>query len=430
MLARFVRELAHSRFVRNVAVVATGTAGAQALTMALSPIITRLYGPEAFGLLGTFMAMLAVLSPMAALTYPIAIVLPRENAEAEGLAKLSILLAVAMAAMALVLILIWGDSVTHLLRAEAINMYLWLLPLGMLFAALHQVGEQWFIRHRRFDVTARVAVIQSTIINGSKVIVGLLYPLPTVLILLQTVTSGLYAVLFWIGLGDLTRQRLNAREEATPRIIEIARRYRDFPLYRAPEVTVNALSQSIPILLMAGLFGPGAAGFYTLARSILGMPALLLGKSVADVLYPYINEEGHCKEAVYLKLKRLIMLMVVLGIIPFGVIIAFGPTLFSWVFGAEWDKAGEYARWLSISCFCLFLANPLVRVSPIIRAQNIILVFSAVSMISKLIFPYITHNYFDDELVVLVSFVLIDTIFSLMLLAYLLLRFRNGATQA
>jgi len=45
-----------SKFVRNVAIVATGTAGAQAITMAFSPINTRLYGPEAFGILGTFTA--------------------------------------------------------------------------------------------------------------------------------------------------------------------------------------------------------------------------------------------------------------------------------------------------------------------------------------------------------------------------------------
>lgn len=74
-----------------MAVVATGTAGAQAITMGFAPIITRLYGPEAFGLLGTFSAILAVLTPMAALTYPIAIVLPKDHADAKGLAKLSTL---------------------------------------------------------------------------------------------------------------------------------------------------------------------------------------------------------------------------------------------------------------------------------------------------------------------------------------------------
>ena len=46
----------------------------KAITMAFSPVITRLYGPDAFGMLGTFTATLAVVTPSAALTYPIAIV--------------------------------------------------------------------------------------------------------------------------------------------------------------------------------------------------------------------------------------------------------------------------------------------------------------------------------------------------------------------
>jgi O-antigen/teichoic acid export membrane protein len=99
----FISRTYKSKFVRNVAVVASGTAGAQAITMAFSPIITRLYGPEAFGLLGTFMAIVAVVTPLAALSYPIAIVLPKEDIDARGIAKLSAYIAVCIAALVLLL---------------------------------------------------------------------------------------------------------------------------------------------------------------------------------------------------------------------------------------------------------------------------------------------------------------------------------------
>lgn len=72
-------ELSRRPFVRNVLAVVTGTATAQAITIAFAPVITRLYGPESFGQLGAFMALLNVLAPIAALTYPIAIVLPKKD---------------------------------------------------------------------------------------------------------------------------------------------------------------------------------------------------------------------------------------------------------------------------------------------------------------------------------------------------------------
>ena len=61
-----------SKFFRNVILVASGTVGARAITMAFSSIITKLYGPEAFGLLGAFVAVLAIVMPIAALSYPVA----------------------------------------------------------------------------------------------------------------------------------------------------------------------------------------------------------------------------------------------------------------------------------------------------------------------------------------------------------------------
>src|SRR5699024_12262382 len=88
----FIDKLFKSSFVKNVAIMATGTAGAQALNMILSPIITRLYGPEAFGVLSTFVALTSVIIPIAALSYPIAIVLPKNDKNAKRLIRLSLLI--------------------------------------------------------------------------------------------------------------------------------------------------------------------------------------------------------------------------------------------------------------------------------------------------------------------------------------------------
>ena len=39
-------------FIKNVLILATGTAAVQILNFALTPLITRLYSPEAFGAFG------------------------------------------------------------------------------------------------------------------------------------------------------------------------------------------------------------------------------------------------------------------------------------------------------------------------------------------------------------------------------------------
>src|SRR5690554_5153465 len=89
--------LRRSRFFRDVVAVASGTIAAQAIAFAISPFVTRLYGPEAFGQLGVFNSTVSLLAPAAALTYPIAIVLPKRDSDALQLVRLSLAVALAVA---------------------------------------------------------------------------------------------------------------------------------------------------------------------------------------------------------------------------------------------------------------------------------------------------------------------------------------------
>jgi hypothetical protein len=87
-----IRVLLAIPFLHNVAIVAGGTATAQIIAIAFSPIIARLYGPEAFGILGVFMAAFAMITPLSGLTYGVAIVLPASDDEARALLKLSLMI--------------------------------------------------------------------------------------------------------------------------------------------------------------------------------------------------------------------------------------------------------------------------------------------------------------------------------------------------
>ncbi len=138
----FINRTWKSKFVRNVVVVASGTAGAQAIVIAFSPIITRLYGPEAFGILGTFMAIVAVITPIAALSYPIAIVLPKEDSDAQGIARLSAYIALGVAALTALLLLAAGGHIVNLLQVQEVSSYIWLLPVVILFAAWLQINQR------------------------------------------------------------------------------------------------------------------------------------------------------------------------------------------------------------------------------------------------------------------------------------------------
>lgn len=397
-------ELDKKPFVRNVIVMATGTAAAQVITMALSPIITRLYGPESFGLLGVFTAIVAIFAEIAALTYPIAIVLPESDNVAKGLVRLSLSISVVIAVVGSFILLFFKQPIVTVFQIENIAPFLYLIPLVVLFSGLLQVIEQWLIRTKQFRITAKVSVLYALILQGGKIGIGFFHPFAIVLIILTVFGYGLKALMMIIGLKltDIGRVTESSVESMT--IKEIAIKYKDFPILRAPEVFINAISESIPILMLTSFFGPAAAGFYTIGRAVLNMPTQILAKSVGDVFYPRISEAAHNGENLTRLIAKTTFILGVVGLLPFGIVILFGPFLFSFVFGPEWLPAGEYARWIALWSFLIFMNSPSIRSLPVLSAQGFLLKYTIFSIITRFSVLAIGNSYFSNDLVVIACF--------------------------
>jgi O-antigen/teichoic acid export membrane protein len=473
-----IKQLASKPFLRNVIILASGTAGAQAINMAFVPFITRLYGPEAYGVLGTFLALVAVLAPVAALCYPIAIVLPRQDHDARTLARLSFYLSLGFALLLLAMLLGWGEPIAGLLNVQGLGWLLFLLPLAALFGAWLQIIQQWLIRKQAFGVSARAALAQAMIQNLAKVGLGLVAPLAGVLIALSTFGALLHTALLWLGgnragvglrqggavSAEVSRDaRLQTETQATaapapeptepasaqvsrdarlqaetrdsatpapepaeqhssPTLKSMARKYYDFPLYRAPQVLVNSVSQSLPILVLAALVGPAAAGFYTLGKTVMGMPSLLVGKAVQDVFYPRITEAAHRGESLRGLIVKATAGLAAVGALPFGLVMAFGPWLFQLVFGSEWSGAGEYARWLAVWFFFGFLNRPSVAAIATLSLQGFFLVYEVTSVLLRVAALFVGFSYFGSDLVAIALFSVVGAVLNTVLVLVTIFR--------
>ena len=360
--------------------VASGTAVAQGITMVFSPLITRLYGPEAFGLLGTFMAIVGVITPIAALSYPIAIVLPKKDRDAWGLAKLSALIALGMSGLVALLLSIARDGIVEMLRVQEIGQYVLLLPLVIVFSAWIQINRQWLIRKKMFKVTAKVAVLQAFILNCAKAGMGTIKPLGAVLIVLYTFGNVLHNFMLSCGVKRTIKHQERDSKFSKVYLWKLAKEHHHFALYQTPQVLLNAISQSLPVLMLAAYFGPATAGFYALCKRILTIPSDLIGKSVGDVFYPMISEAAHLNKNFSSLLFKATATLALIGFFPFSVVYAFGPWLFGYVFGAEWVEAGEYARWLSIWLFFVFMNPPSVKALIVLKKQHISVVINIISV--------------------------------------------------
>lgn len=407
----------HSRIARSVAIVASGTAGAQAISMAFMPFITRLYGPEAFGLLGTFMAVAAIMTPLAALAYPIAIVLPEEEADAHGLVRLSLIVSGCIAALAFLIFALAEDWILSIFGAADISGFTLLIPFVMLFSAWQETAQQWLVRKKAFKGIARVSVAQSLLINITKSGMGLFYPFPGILIILQAAGIFINAFLFTAAARALPSTDKENNEKTTRvNLLWLAKRYCDFPLYRAPQIFLNAASQSLPVLMLAALSGPAAAGFYTLARTALSLPSMLLGQSVQSVFYPYLNEAVINRKNTSSLIIKATGALTLIGFFPFIIIILLGPMLFEWVFGKGWEVAGEYGQWLSIWLFFALINRPSVSAMPVFKMQGWFLSYEILSIAARAAAIGLGFFIFKSDLVAIILFSLVGAALNILLI--------------
>lgn len=369
-------------FIKNVTLVAAGTAMAQAITLLLTPLITRLYGPEAFGVLGLFTSIITIAAPISAFCYPIAIVLPQKDSEALSIAKLSIIMAATTSIITLIVLAICGNWLSTVLGIEKIGYYLYLLPLCMFFAAVFSVLSQWVIRKGLYAIKSKAVVYNSILLNLVKISIGFINPGSAVLVGVATLNNISHVGILAIALRDING-RIILKAGNKRNYIEILKKYADFFVYRTPQVFFNALSQSIPVIILTSFFSISAAGYYSLARLALAAPTTLIGEAVSSVFYPKFNQEFRDNSNPIELFVKSTVILGLIGVVPFGLIIVYGPYIFSFIFGNEWEVAGEYAQWLSVWLLLGFANRPSVAAIPVLSMQRFFLIYEIMSIVVR-----------------------------------------------
>lgn len=392
-----------------------GTAGSQIIALALTPVITRQYSPQDFGILGVFLSVLSIVTPIAALTYPIAIVLPKSPDTANRLAWISLKVTFTLSLISLIFIILTENTI-HIGDYSGLGGYIYYFPIVILFAGIAQVYEQILIREERFKEISRATIFQSLVVQGGKVVGGLLLPNAGTLIFLTTISEGVRAILFKISMRRSSVLKIPKLKNKY--LYQTAIEYREFPKIRSLEALTNAISQSLPIFMLASFFGTASVGYYSLCRSVLSAPILLVGKSLGDVIYPKLAVARNNNSDISSIIVKSTFSLALIGIVPFSAIIIWGPNIFDLVFGDVWYSAGIYARWIAVWMFFAFINIPSVKSLPIINLQSFHLKTTTAMLISRIISLAIGYIFFKSDEISIMLFGLSGALINAYLIGY------------
>lgn len=336
--------------LRATLTLLAGGALAQVLPLLLGPWLTRIYSPTEYGHFSLIWTLATNVAVLGCARYEFALPLESDEGEAATLMALClrVLLAVATASLLVAaLVVLWQDLGLA-----------WLLPLAVLAGAASQWLTLWASRAQRFALISAARVLQYG--GGALAQVGLgLLQLGAWGLLLGPVLAGLAASVLlarpapqggWLAL--LRPWAGNAGLAA------MARRHRDFPLLNTPHAFAGALQDSLALLILTAWAGDAAAGYWALALRYLKAPAGLVGGALSQVLYPRLVSTATPADALR-TVRHSMAVLAALALPLAAVLLAWGPELFSWMFGERWHDAGQLARALAPYIALHFIASPL-----------------------------------------------------------------------
>lgn len=339
------------------------------------PLLTRLYGPDDFGLMAVFTALVLMITPVLTLNYVLALPLPRRDGTAMNLMALSLLLLLALGGVMSLLLWAFGATLLRLLSMEALAPWWWLIVLGSLGGAVYELLSYWATRRRSYMVIARTSVTQQ--ISGNLVKLGLgAIDFGTGGLLIGEVVaksggSLSLARAFWAEFGQAWRHvRLR-------RIRQLAGRYMSFPVYRVPSQFLLIFAQQFPLIGVAYLYEPSVAGQFSLALTTLALPLGLIGSSMGKALFAEASSLGMANRfQIYTMAKQVQIRLFLVSLLPALLLFLLGPELFSLAFGSEWRQAGTFAAILAVFTIFQFTSSPIIQLLSILPDQSTFLAIS------------------------------------------------------
>jgi O-antigen/teichoic acid export membrane protein len=372
-----VARLRRPGFVRSALVLAGGAAGAQAINAAVSPILTRLYGPVEIGQLGLFLAFVQVLTIVTSLRYEQAVVLPEEEGVAARLAVLALGLVPVMSVLAALILAgmivadVGGYGSLPILAAP-------LAGLGLAGFGTLTVLRYWLIRSHAYRAISEVQIVQSVGRAVGQVGLGLAGGGVLGLLVGDVIgrVLGLGAILRTAG-----RAAVAARRAAGASTAAVARAYWRFPVLGAPSSLINATAAALPVPLVAASYDLTTAGFLALVQRVLGLPLTVIGASVGDAMLARIAEHARSDPAAALRLFRRLAFGLFLVGVPLAVALALvGPWAFGLIFGEPWRPAGTVAALMAPWLVAALVVSPVSRVAFVYQGQGVKLVYDLLSL--------------------------------------------------
>jgi len=371
----------------------TGTVIAQAITLAVLPILTKLYSPQQFGEFALFFSIANAIGMVSAGRFDAALMLPKQSDEAQRLILAGFIFCSIISITTLAFLLFTPSSKTtgtFLNISTHFSLFTTLaIFLTGTFALLSAINN----RDKNYKEIARTKIVQNITIGGLSILFGLL-------------TFGTKGLIFGFILGLTTscfllfkKSKISIFSIQKKSILPLIKAYKSFPLYSVPMVFLNSISINILIFLLMSYVGSSFVGLYSQAFKAVNFPLFIISSSFAPLFFEKAtNSENKMKLVSYS-----LGISLIVGFTILCPLLIWGESLFGFVFGENWRISGKIAALLIPLTVTSFAATNISNIFAALHKNFILLVWQIIYLLLSCVLFYYLRNNDKMEIISLYS---------------------------
>lgn len=373
-------------YTKNFLTMLSGNTFSQLIPFIIAPIIARLFTTEEFAVLANFMAIVGVLGIVATGRLELAIALPKDKKEAQQIAFTGFLITLLLGFLS-ILLPVFAYQIGELYHDQLLSSYLWLVPLSVISYGLLGLTNNWNLRHERFHAISIGKISQSIINNGLAALLGYIGWGVDGLIIAWLISQyiNIFVLLFGVS------RSFNRKDFSLLTIKSTLKEYKDFPMINSLHAFSDIFfSQFLLYWIISTFFGIAELGLFAMMNKYVRAPIVLVSSSVSQLFYveagKAINQNYSILPIVKKTLKTTLFFAV-----PFVVsVYFFGPILFKWYLGDNWEQAGVYAKSLTPILFFYFIISPISGLPILMNQQKKAFIYSVIGYAASCFVLYAT----------------------------------------
>ncbi len=371
-------------YLKDILTSFTGTTISQIIPILMAPVLSRIYAPSDYGLLGIYMSITPILIVFVNLQYTQAILQTSTKKEEDNIVAICYLLTFFYTFLIIAIILIlYIFEISFFVNAK-LGYWLYFIPLTVFLSGITTVQTKILNKHRHYKIISTSQIASTIATVFCSLAFGILFKSYEGLFIgffIGQITLFVSQIIF------LKEIRIQQKNIDWSDIKNGMLKYKKFPLFSIPTEFLYGWTDQLPIYFFNAFYNTSVIGHYNYGKRMVSLPISFITGAVGNVFAQkaaeQVNETGECRKLFINTFK-----MMALPILPFFVLLAFfSPIIFGFVFGKEWTTAGEYV-------------------------QILIPMFYLKAIVSPLSYMYVIKNKQDEDMILhIISFALVASSF-------------------